>query len=74
MKRNTFSKAKLPGSKWTALEPVQGEKHFVVLGWVQYALEQKSETLELEAILTRKVYEIDYRQLKNAEKWKMGWL
>lgn len=76
--QNRFSKAKLIGSKWTAL-PLQQQKsgvpykHFLVLGWLERQLGKPQDILELEAILTREVYEIPYQALKNAEHWKMGW-
>lgn len=71
--RNRFAKAKLPGSKWTAVHPEKGEKHFIVLNWVQYRPEEKPERLEIEAVLTHKIYEIDYRELKDEWRWKIGW-
>lgn len=73
MKQNHFSKKKLPGSKWTALDPQQREKHFWVLAWVQHQPEDPLETLELEAVLTRRRLELNYRELKDASRWRMGW-
>lgn len=76
--QNRFSKAKLIGSKWTAL-PLQQErsgipyKHFMVLGWHEREYGKRSEVIEIEAVLTRKIYEINFKALKNAEHWKMGW-
>lgn len=70
---NRFSKAKLPGSKWTAVHPKQREKHFLVLGWVQYRLDERPEKVEIESVLNRRIYEIDYRELKDASRWQMGW-
>lgn len=71
--RNRFCKAKLPGSKWTAVHPEKGEKHFIVLDWLQYRPDEKPQRLEIEAVLTRRIYEIDFRELKDDWRWKMGW-
>lgn len=70
---NRFTKAKLPGSKWTACHPEHGEKHFVVLDWVQHRLGEKTTLIEIEAVMTHRIYEIDYRELKDQWRWKMGW-
>ena len=76
--QNRFSKSKLIGSKWTAL-PCEQErsnvpyKHFLVLGWCERQLGKHSEMIEIEAVLTRRVYEINFKTLKNADYWKMGW-
>lgn len=74
--KNRFSKAKLLGSKWTALPPQQARlgaqlKHFMVVGWHDETA--NSPVLELEAVLTRRIYRLDYRELKDANRWKMGW-
>ena len=33
--RNPVNHRKLPNSKWTAVHPVNREKHFLVLDWVR---------------------------------------
>ncbi|MEZ0369661.1 MAG: TIGR02450 family Trp-rich protein [Candidatus Sericytochromatia bacterium] len=70
---NRFCKAKLLGSKWTAVHPQRDEKHFIVLDWVQYRPGEKPERLEIEAVCTHRIYEIDYRELKDDWRWSMGW-
>lgn len=70
---NRFSKAKLKGSKWTSHSPRFKEKHFIVQDWAVYQPGEKTEMIEIEAVLTRRVYEINYKQLKNKELWQMGW-
>jgi tryptophan-rich hypothetical protein len=59
----------LPGSKWTALQPVNQEKHFVIHDWV----EPGSELLEVEAIQSRRVFCLNWKRFKNSSDWKMGW-
>ncbi len=76
--RNQFSKAKLIGSKWTALPAEQQRsgvpyKHYLVVGWAERRLNKTSEMIEIEAVMTRTVYTINYKSLKDATRWKMGW-
>ncbi|MGE3728418.1 MAG: TIGR02450 family Trp-rich protein [Candidatus Sericytochromatia bacterium] len=66
---NRFSRLKLPGSKWTDLQPHNQEKHFVVHDWA----EAQSEELEIEAVQSHRFFKIHWKALKNAEKWQMGW-
>jgi tryptophan-rich hypothetical protein len=66
---NRFSRLKLPGSKWTDLQPSNQEKHFVVHDWT----EAQSEELEIEAVQSHRFYKIHWKALKNADKWQMGW-
>jgi tryptophan-rich hypothetical protein len=69
MVSNRFSKQKLPGSKWTSLQPVNQEKHFVVHDW----LEPGSEQIEMEAVQSHRFFYVNWRMLKNADNWRMGW-
>lgn len=76
--KNRFSKTKLVGSKWTALPPQQAQsgvpyKHYIVVGWHERQHNRQSEALEIEAVMTREVYVINYKTLKNGNLWKMGW-
>lgn len=66
---NRFSRLKLPGSKWTDLQPQNQEKHFVVHGWC----EEDPEELEMEAVHSHRFFRIYWKALKNGDKWQMGW-
>lgn len=69
---NRINPAKLPNSKWTALEPVNREKHFLV-SEVEFEEDGVVTSCKLEAVLSKKEYAIDWRDLKHREKWLQGW-
>jgi len=69
---NRINPEKLMNSKWTAIEPVSRKRHFIVTG-VQRNDEGFVVSCELEAVLTRKAAQIDWRELKDASRWQMGW-
>ena len=64
---NRFSRAKLPGSKWTAVCPEQREKHFVVRNLFI------SEQVELQAVLTGRIHRVDIQELRDRGHWIPGW-
>jgi tryptophan-rich hypothetical protein len=63
---------KLLLSKWTAAQPANREKHFLV---TELFCDKMGEVLaiELQAVLTRLSERIDWRELQNTERWKIGW-
>lgn len=69
---NRFHPKKLPGSKWTAVAPSNGEKHFVVLKFYDIEPEPPQQVV-LEAIYNGNLYIIPWRQLKDDSRWRMGW-
>ena len=71
--RNPVNLKKLPGSKWTAVQPVDREKHFVVLGWELDERGEPTDRVELEAVLTRAVRRIAWRKLRDRGQWLIGW-
>ena len=63
---------KLLLSKWTAARPQNREKHFLV----NELLCDEADTVlqvELQAVLTRRSEQIDWRQLQDDEVWLSGW-
>ncbi len=65
---------KLLHSKWTAVQPREREKHFIVTRLVEpdppdAALEQ----VELEAVLSKRSRIVAWRQLRDATRWLRGW-
>jgi tryptophan-rich hypothetical protein len=64
---------KLHLSKWTAARPVRKEKHFIVTALIRDEQETVIACL-IEAVRSRKSREIDWRELKDREKWLQGWL
>nr|WP_298144923.1 TIGR02450 family Trp-rich protein [uncultured Pseudomonas sp.] len=63
---------KLLLSKWTAARPVKGEKHFLV---TELFCDELGSVLaiELQAVLTQRSERMDWRQLQDSERWKIGW-
>jgi hypothetical protein len=46
-------------SKWTAAQPHNRERHFLVT--------------ELQAVLTQRSQQLDWRQLQDSERWRQDW-
>lgn len=69
---NKINPTKLLNSKWTAVKPVNREKHFLV-SEVEFDEEGIVMSCQLEAVLSRNVYSIDWTELKNDQKWIQGW-
>jgi tryptophan-rich hypothetical protein len=70
---NQINPTKLHNSKWTAVKPLNREKHFLVSKMV---FDEESCTViscKLEAVLSKNEYSIDWTELKNQEKWAQGW-
>lgn len=69
---NKFNPKKLLHSKWTAVSPLNKEKHFMVTE-VDFDEEGEVERCLLEAVISNRSSVIDWAELKNAEKWQLGW-
>lgn len=66
---------KLLQSKWTAVKPVNKEKHFMVTRLIVPELETDAiTTVEIEAVMTGRRQEIPWRDLQNTDLWKQGWV
>ena len=72
-RRNPVNRKKLPGSKWTALRPVDREKHFLVTDWVRDDDGLPTDEVRIEAILTNVEREIPWRELEDRDRWRIGW-
>ena len=70
---NHFRPKKLLDSKWTAVHPTNKEKHFVVTGCT-YSSPGTLELVELEAVYTGSTYQIPWRELKDSDVWRIGWV
>lgn len=64
---------KLLSSKWTAVRPLNREKHFMVLDWVRDEDGEPTDRLEVEAILTGRIRTLHWRELGDPEVWRIGW-
>jgi len=69
---NSLNPKKLLNSKWTAVNPVNGEKHFIVTE-VEFNENDIIIHCLLEAILTRRSFSIQWRELKDRSVWTAGW-
>jgi tryptophan-rich hypothetical protein len=59
-------------SKWTAVEPRNKEKHFLVVE-VSNRAAGLSGTCILEAVISLRRIKLDCRELNDSEKWRVGW-
>ena len=69
---NRVNPAKLLNSKWSALHPRRRERHFVVTRLIRGA-DGAVDACEIEAVINRRCYRIDWRELKDDEAWAFGW-
>lgn len=71
---NTISSKKLLRSKWTAVAPVNKEKHFIVTGVV--ARDDPAlppEWIDIEAVHSGATRRIGWRELRDEAQWRQGW-
>jgi len=67
-----ISPDKLHHSKWTAVQPEGGEKHFMVISLVRDEDEHVVDVI-LQAVLTKREFTLHWRDLKDDQTWQMGW-
>jgi len=69
---NQINPRKLLNSKWTAVVPKKREKHFMV---TEVEFDEEGEVIHclLEAVLTRRAFPIEWRNLKDSNEWHSGW-
>jgi tryptophan-rich hypothetical protein len=73
--QNLLSPKKLLLTKWTAVKPLHKRKHFLVSKVILPELaEQAIEFVELEAVFDQHIRIIPWRELKDAEIWRQGWV
>jgi tryptophan-rich hypothetical protein len=69
---NPINPKKLLNSKWTAVEPINKQKHFMVV-LIEYDNDQLIAECIMQSIMAKEETSIDWRDLKNSEKWLQGW-
>lgn len=69
---NQINPAKLLHSKWTAVKPINKEKHFLVVD-VEFDEEGVVVCCYLEAVMSKRSSPIEWRDLKNNDIWQQGW-
>lgn len=70
--KHRLTPRKLLLSKWTAAKPQNREKHFLV---TELFSDEDGSVLqiELQAVLSKRAWRLDWRELQDAEQWLMGW-
>ena len=69
---NKVNPKALLNSKWTKVLVTNKEKHFIVVD-VEFDEEQKVTLCVVEAVINHVQYEINWRELKEPNKRKIGW-
>jgi tryptophan-rich hypothetical protein len=69
----TLNTKKLLNSKWTAVTPKRKEKHFIIL---ETEFDENGVVMRclMQAVITKREFEIEWRDLKNTQQWRAGWL
>ena len=69
-----LSPKKLLLTKWTAVNPVAKQKHFLVLKVIEPETEGGAvEWIEIEAVYSKKVQRMHWRELRDSSVWVRGW-
>ena len=72
---NPLHPKKLLLTKWTAVAPQHKDKHFLVTKVVPpEVLGEAIEWVEIEAVFSRSVQRIAWRELKEPTRWRQGWV
>ena len=69
---NPVNPKKLLHSKWTAVQPTDKQKHFLVTE-VRCDEAGTPQTCILEAVHSHRETELDWRALKDGDQWQTGW-
>ena len=72
---NPLSPNKLLLTQWTAVKPVAKQKHFLVSRVIQPELANDPVvSVEIEAVFSKAVQIIAWRELQDDEVWRQGWV
>ena len=69
---NKINPKKLLNSKWTAVQPKNKEKHFLITE-VEFDEEGRVIHCLIEAVMSKNAYSINWQDLKDTSLWKLGW-
>jgi tryptophan-rich hypothetical protein len=69
---NKINPKTLINSKWTKVEVVNKEKHFIITV-VKFDEQQNVNECLIEAVMSKNEYAIDWRDLKLSNLWRIGW-
>ncbi|MEY3883297.1 MAG: hypothetical protein RIS87_658 [Pseudomonadota bacterium] len=74
VKKRIVNVKKLLNSKWTAVIPLNKEKHFIVIKVLTPALANEPiEMIEIEAVYSKRCQLIAWQQLYDNAIWQQGW-
>jgi tryptophan-rich hypothetical protein len=66
---------KLLLTKWTAVKPVAKQKHYLVSRVIKPELPTAPiERVEIEAVFSKAVQQIAWRDLQDDSVWRQGWV
>ena len=72
---NPLNPKKLLLSKWTAVKPVAKQKHFLVVRVISPELPgDPIQWVEIEAAFSKATQIIEWRNLRNDDVWRQGWV
>ena len=72
---NVLNPKKLLHTKWTAVAPLNKEKHFLVTKVIEpIPPGSPVVSIEIEAVHSRRARVIGWRELKDAAQWRRGWV
>ena len=69
---NRINPKKLLHSKWTAVQPENKEKHFMITE-TEFDEDGLVVLCSIEAVLTKQSTQLDWHDLKDEKKWIHGW-
>jgi tryptophan-rich hypothetical protein len=72
---NPLNPKKLLLTKWTAVKPVAKQKHFMVSRVIKPELPTDPiVSVEIEAVFSKAVQVIAWRDLQDSKVWRQGWV
>jgi tryptophan-rich hypothetical protein len=72
---NALHPKKLLLTKWTAVQPVARNKHFLVSKVIQADPPALTpEWIEIEAVHSKTVTRIHWHELRDTNRWSQGWV
>ena len=73
--KTPLNSKQLPLSKWTAVKPVDKEKHFIVVKLIEADPPGAPVVdIELQAVHSGRVQVLPWRALSDQTAWKRGWV
>lgn len=69
---NQINPRKLLNSKWTAVKPMNKEKHFIV-SEVEFDEEGAVVSCCIEPVMSKRSRPINWHELKDQSQWIHGW-